>query len=127
MPYSASTYVPGDAWTSTDFYCSALTPPRISANVDAVNSATTASYFEYRSGKGTVQDPRVQVVIAGGSGTYTIVLEASFDEGVSWIIQKSYTAPVVEAFDVEGPVMYRLRVSARTGSGAIPVKLLQMP
>jgi hypothetical protein len=103
--YDPATYVPGAAWTNKDFFSSALTPPRLSLTAVATNGTTTGSYFEYRGGPGE-NDKTMQVIV---SGSGTAMLQASFDDGSTWVDVKAYTAPSSEDYRVGGVIMYRLK------------------
>jgi len=119
MAYDPYTYLPGDAWESIDFMSRALTAPKIvvasaaapagqDLPVAGVNM-TKPSYFEFRQGKGDEQ--HVQISVGGGGGNaFSVALDRSFDNGVTWQIVETYTAATEKAIQHIYPVMLRLRV-----------------
>jgi len=118
--FSPSTYTPGDAWTSPEFLLRASTSPRILVTGATAGGTTPGSYFEHREGKHG--DHRVVTASVGlvvvppaEPGAVSAVLEQSYDDGVTWEIVATFTAPRVENFRYTNFVMLRLRVITGTG------------
>lgn len=112
MAFSSATYVPGDAWTSTDFLGRALTPPKLEVVDAGATDTTTPSYFEYRQGTGN-NDPFVEISIYA-EGALEVVLERSFDNGVTWRISDTFTENTEERTEQSSLCMLRLRVVSGT-------------
>ena len=128
MPYNAGTYTPGDAWTSTDFYSSALVPPRISMVFDANTDETTASYFEYRTSNSRMsQYIDIFIGYATGSGAFSVVLQVSDNGGSTWATVKTYTAPTADQITPAGPSMFKLKCNSIAGGTTLNVSLKQYP
>lgn len=122
MAYDPNTYLPGDAWETTEFISRALTAPRLfvaaaaapiggAAPVAGVNM-TKPSYFEYRQGKGDSQQVELSVQ---GSGAFEVSLQRSFDGGDTWQTVITYDENVEEYYRYGFAAMLRLLVEFGTG------------
>jgi len=119
------TYQPGDPWTSTEFFGRALTLPRVKATFTEGGQATIASYFEFRDGR--IQDrPGVSVYLRKiGAGAISVTLEDSRDNGVNWVIVKTYTAEGIDEIEVDTPRMLRLKCVSLGADTTVEAKLSQ--
>ena len=120
MSFNAGTYTPGDAWSSTEFYGRALTTPRLVVPHADAGDGTPASFFEYRQGV-SKNDPFVEVSVFPNSvdeageevtpaASFSVVLERSFDNGVTWHVADTFTEATEQRVEMSGLFMLRLRV-----------------
>lgn len=121
MAYDPTTYLPGDAWETTEFISRALTAPRLFVAAAAApigdaapvagTNMTKPSYFEYRQGKGDSQRIAISVF---GTGAFEVVLQRSFDAGATWQTAETYTENTEEYYFYSYPAMVRLLVVSGT-------------
>lgn len=109
--FNPATYTPGDAWTSSDFFTLAATPPRIELTSSDAEAATESSYFESRSPRG---NERYVDVSVSGAGTFVVDLQRSTDGGSTWRTVKIYEEPTEESYAYRQPDMLRLQIVSAT-------------
>jgi hypothetical protein len=131
MAYDATTYTPGDPWTSSDFISSAIVPPKLLGTwTDATDiteldgAATEGTYFDYRTSKNKGQALFTVVLTFDPAPNVTVNLEASIDDGSTWAPVSSFTGPVCRTFEVEANVKYRLRLMEDLATGKVVKYLL---
>ena len=125
MAFDISTYVPGDAWATPDFFTRALAAPSIQVSVVAPDDATPASYFEYRMPNGGQRFIDVAVEELELSSNFEAVLERSLNQGATWGVVKNITAPMAESVPCTSAAMWRLRLVSNTGGTNIGFVLTQ--
>ena len=125
MAFDISTYVPGDAWATPDFFTRALAAPTIQVSVVAPGEATPASYFEYRMPNGGQRFIDVAVEELELSSNFEVVLERSINKGGTWATVRTYTGSAAESVPCNSAAMWRLRVTDNTGNTNIGLVLAQ--
>jgi hypothetical protein len=125
MAFDISTYVPGDAWATPDFFTRALAAPTIQVSVVAPGEATPASYFEYRMPNGGQRFIDVAVEELELNSTFEVVLERSINQGGTWGVVKTYTEPSAESVPCTSAAMWRLRLISNASANNIGLVLAQ--
>ncbi len=125
MAFDPSTYQPGDAWATPDFYTRALTAPVLQESVTSVNDQTPNSYFEFRMPNGGQRFIDVAVEELEPASNFEAVLERSINQGATWGVVKNITAPMAESVPCTSAAMWRLRLVSNAGGTNIGFVLSQ--
>lgn len=124
--FNIQTYQPGDAWETIEHFQRGFTAPRITEEFTASGQSTTPSFFEYR--ECPTGNPRTfvfDVQVTSGAGPFEVVLERSFDEGVSWTPMLRVTENISRDIDLTVLSMFRARAVSLAGGTTLMVRLIQ--
>ena len=125
MAFDPSTYQPGDAWATSDFFTRALTAPVLQESVVDVDDQTPDSYFEFRMPNGGQRFIDVAVEELEPASSFEAVLERSSNNGATWGVVKTYTAGAAESVPCTSAAMWRLRLVSNAGGTNIGFVLSQ--
>ncbi len=125
MAFDISTYVPGDAWATPDFFTRALAAPSIQIDVVSPGESTPDSYFEYRMPNGGLRYLDASVEDLSLNGNFVVHLERSYNQGATWSTVKVFDGPGAETVPVASCAMWRLTLQENTTANPVGLVLQQ--